>query len=101
MSKWADYVVTGVKYSAGDLHVQSVEVREHEDNKLVRTRAMTRPDVVDLLAKGKTFVTATFNKEKNFWVKGAPLQIIKVETRFIKTKADKTEKDNLENLPSF
>ena len=81
--------------------MQSVEVRDHEDNKLVRTRAMTRPDVVDLLAKGKTFATATFNKEKNFWIKDAPLQIIKVETRFIKTKADRTKKDNLENLPSF
>jgi hypothetical protein len=101
MTKWADYVVTGVKYSAGDLHVQSVEVREHEGNKLVRPRAMTRPEVVDLLAKGKTFVTATLNKEKNTWSQGAPLQIIKVETRFIKTKADKTEKDNLESLPPF
>lgn len=103
MATWTDYdyVVTGKKYSAGDLHIQSIEVREYEPGKLVRARAMTRPEAIELMSKGKKFVTATFNKDKKSWDLGAPLQIIKVETRFIKTQADKTEKDNLENLPDF
>ena len=99
MTKWADYVVTGVKYSAGDLHIQSVKVWEHEDGKLVRSQELTRPQVVSLIDKGKTFITATKNNEGKF-TKGAPLQVIKVETRFLKTNADKSEKDNLEHLPS-
>lgn len=63
---------------------------------------MSRAQVVKLIDGGKTFCTATKStKEPGTWNKGAAVNVFPVETRFIKTTADKRENDNLENLSSF
>jgi Protein of unknown function (DUF3892) len=102
MSKWADYVITGVKYSVAGLHIDRVQVREDNGDSLGHPKEMTRAEVVKLIEQRKTFVTATASKtEKGKWTKGALVSIFPVETRFLKTVADKRESDNLENLATF
>lgn len=102
MSKWADYLITGVRYSAAGLHIDRVQVREDLGDTVGSPKEMSRAEVVKLIAAGKTFCTATKSKtDANKWSKGASVNVFPVETLFIKTKADKRENDNLENLPSF
>lgn len=52
---------------------------------------------IKLIKSGKSFKTMTIKEGK--WVAGASLNIIRVETDFLKTTADRTDIDNLENLP--
>jgi hypothetical protein len=102
MSKWADYLITAVRYNAAGLHIERVRVSEDKGDTLGEPQEMSRAEVVKLLAVGKTFVTAPKSvNEPGKLSKGASVNIFPVQTRFIKTKADNRESDNLENLPTF
>ena len=59
---------------------------------------MTRPQIVSLIEKKKTFCTI-FQKADKSWEEGAKLEVIPVTTNYLKTKKDSSERDNLENLP--
>jgi hypothetical protein len=102
MSKWADYLITKVRYSAAGLHIDRVTVQEDLGDTLGPSKEFSRAEVVKLIQSGKTFVTAPPSKtESNKVDKGASVSMYPVETLFIKSKADKSERDNLENLPQF
>jgi hypothetical protein len=101
MAKWADYCISGVRYNNGNIHIDRVEVRMHDDikNTMSIPRQLSRADVVKLLGQGKTFVTIV--KRGDGWYQGAAVNIQAVVTDYIKTTADKSSADNLENLPTF
>ena len=58
MSKWADYVIVGVKY--GDGHSRIIKVKRCTDSgrELVNETIERRVDIVDDIKKGYTHVTA-------------------------------------------
>lgn len=100
-TKYGDFSVSAVRYSAGNGHIVAVKVHVYDaaKNQMLEKGEMTRDEVVKHIHAGKTFVTILVQDGK--WIAGAPLQIISLVTDYLKTKADKTTKDNLEALPTY
>ncbi|MDD2067823.1 DUF3892 domain-containing protein [Pseudomonas putida] len=95
-----NYYVSAVEYNSDDSHIAKLRVHEvGSDGKFKPSVIMTRPQVVELIKKNKTFSTMT--KVGGEWKGGAALQVIPVTTDYLKTKKDSTTRDNLENLPSI
>lgn len=97
-----DYYVSAVNYNSDETHIAKLRVHEVKvgSTNLQPAQELTRPKVIELIEKGKSFTTI-FKKADGNWGVGAPLQIAPVTTKYLKTKNDQSTKDNLENLPSF
>jgi hypothetical protein len=103
MAKWADYLISAVKYEETNTTRHISQVRVHVDNgETVETGSVwSRKEVMNKLDNGLTFMTIITNA-KGDWAKGA--SVFKIEEfgdYYIKTKPDKTKKDNLESLPEI
>jgi hypothetical protein len=100
-TKWADYIITAVRFNLAGTHIQAVQIRADEGDKAGSPSETTRAQVVTWLESGYTFCTATIGGNGN-WQKGAPVKIVVIDNqKFIRTKADGTKADNLDNLPTF
>jgi uncharacterized protein DUF3892 len=101
MAKWADYLITAVRFNSAGTHIEYVQRRKDEDDKAGATSESSRAQIVASLESGTTYCTATKDGSGNLQM-GAAVRIVTIEgTKFIKTKADGIKKDNLDNLPSF
>jgi hypothetical protein len=101
MAKWADYVITEVRFNAKHTHIDKVRAREDNGESLGSAQEYARQDVVKAINNGTTYVTA-FKSNDGKWQKGEDVFVIKIDgTAYIKTKKDDTAKDNLDNLPEF
>ena len=99
--KWADYLISAVRYNAAETHINQVEVREDNGDSVGSPSSRARADVVKGLEGGYTFVTITKGSNDK-WQRGAEVRIIEVNgTKYIRTDADATPEDNLESLPTF
>ncbi len=99
--KWADYVITAVRFNTAGTHIDKVERREGEGSELGDATEQSRASVVSALDAGTSFCTATEDSDGK-WQKGATVEVFEIdEERFIKTKADAIKKDNLDDLPTF
>lgn len=103
MSKWADYVITRVRYDALETHIEEVEVADDNDSSIGSKRVEARQTVISKLKQRKTYVTVTPSKATpGSWDRGAPVEIVVLNNReYIKTKPDKTASDNLGELQRF
>jgi hypothetical protein len=101
MAKWADYCISAVRYDADDKHIEKVKVHPDNGDTIGAASEESRSTVVDRIEAGNSFVTIVKNKEKK-WNKGEDVRIITVNSKkFIRTDANKTESDNLGELPTF
>jgi hypothetical protein len=99
--KWADHVITAVRFNVADTHIESVQVREDTGESISGPTTRTRAEVVRALEGGYTFCTGTKGSNGK-WEYGAEVKIHEYDSeKFIKTKADGIKKDNLDNLPTF
>ncbi len=100
MSKWADYLISAVRFNDADTHI--IKVKAHVDNgdTVGVGFEMARSDVVAYIDAGKTF--STIYSADGKWNLGASVKTVTIDgTRYIKTRADGTKADNLDNLPRF
>lgn len=99
MSKWADYVITGVWFSGE--HISYVMLHEDKEESIASPgQKISREKVVQLLKGGKTAVTATWNYEKANWSKGADVGYEnKGGIDYLRSHKDKVINNNLDNLP--
>ena len=96
MAKWADYLISAVRYN--DDHTRIVQVKQHVDNdKTVgQGEIVSRQTVIDNIESGKTYMTIRGGKQ------GEHVQIkTKGSEKFITTNPNETTKDNLGELPEF
>ncbi|HSX42913.1 MAG TPA: DUF3892 domain-containing protein [Candidatus Saccharimonadales bacterium] len=102
MAKWADYLISEVRFNSAGTHIDKVRVHTDTGEEVSgTTEDMTRQTVIDYLDSGKTFVTI-YKNDDGSWKKGASVGIVTIKgTRYIKTHSDGTEKDNLDELPPF
>jgi len=101
MSKWADYGISAIRYNADHSHITMVRMHADNGETIGVSSDQTRKYVISEIKKGTTFVTIIKNAEGK-WSKGQPVYVIKVNSNeYIKTVDNKTECDNLENLPEF
>lgn len=98
-----NYFISHVRYNSEGTHIQKFKAYEiGSDGKFNSGKPieMTRPQAVEKIKQGSKFTTIVQKADKT-WDRGAPLEIIPVETDYLKTKKDTTARDNLENLPTF
>jgi hypothetical protein len=101
LAKWADYCISEVRFNAKHTHID--RVRRHPDNgdSLGSASEIARQTVVDDLADGKTYITI-FKDDDGKWKRGKTVFTVKINgVEYIKTVADQTTKDNLDELPEF
>ncbi len=97
--KWADYLISAVRYNTQTPHIDYVRIHEDQGDKFGPAQEMKRIDVVNLLEK---FKFITIYKGENGWKKGDVIELIVINgKKYIKTKGDNKEGDNLGELPIF
>jgi Protein of unknown function (DUF3892) len=100
-SKWADYVVTAVRFNTAGTHIEELRVFEDTGDELTNQTTKTRSSVALQIDNGYTYCTATKGSDGKF-VRGADVKVVTIEgEKFLKTKADGRKEDNLDNLPTF
>jgi hypothetical protein len=101
VAKWADYVITDVKFNEKHTHIDKVKARKDSGETLESAQEYARQIVVKAIDNGTTFATA-FKTNDGKWKKGEEVFVIEINgANYIKTKRDNTPKDNLDNLPEF
>ena len=100
MAKWANYVITAVRYNLEHTHIVSVKVRPDNGDSLGAESVWNRNQVVSAIESGYSFVTAFWQDGK--WLKGADVHVIQVGWyKYIRTDRNLRAADNLESLPEF
>ena len=99
MTKWADYLISAVKY---DSNKKIIQVRQHKDTgeTIEAGQLIDRTTLTDNLKKGMSYSTV-FNSNSN-WKIGDKIQCIRIGGDFsIRTDLNKVEFDNLKFLPEM
>lgn len=101
MAKWADFLISGVKYNDPKTHIIAVKVHKDLVDKISNPpEHFSRQQVVQDIESGKSYMTIF--KGANGWQKGQLVEVIVVNgQKFIKTIRDNTPRDNLGSLPEF
>lgn len=100
-TKWADYLISAVRYNASGTHIDAVRVHADNGSSVGPGSTMTRSRVVTLLQTGSTFCTI-FKSADDQWRRGADVRVVDIDgEKFIKTQPDRTKQDNLGELPRF
>jgi len=101
MAKWADLLISAVRYSADETHIEKVRVHEDLGEQVGSPKISSRTDVVSNIKNRLTYMTIVKNAKGN-WRKGQEVHTIRVgNEEFIRTDKNSVAKDNLENLPEF
>jgi len=99
--KWADYLISEVRFNDEETHIVKVKVHPDNGDKVGSWTEWTRQEVISSIDAGYTFATIYKGSNGN-WNLGAHIITITIEgVRYIKTQADTTKKDNLDNLPRY
>ena len=99
MSKWANYLVSAVKY---DSKKRILQAKQHKDTggAIDDGELVDRITIANNLKKGNSYLTI-FNGNSN-WKIGDKIQLIKVGGNYsIRTDSNKVEFDNLKFLPEL
>lgn len=101
MMKWADFVITMVKYNRDHTQIAEVEVRADRGESISNDPKRTsRQDVVSAILRGTTFVTAYLRDGK--WRRGEDVRVVMVQgVRHIRTDNNSIKADNLGALPEY
>lgn len=103
MAKWADYLISAVRFeeTSTTKHISQVKVHEDKGANLSNPPVIwTKEAVIKAIDSGKTFKTIVLDMDA--WKQGE--EVFKVwiaNAYYIKTRADATTRDNLDNLPTF
>ncbi len=101
MSKWADYLISAVRFNGAGTHIVKVKAYVDNGDTVGSGFEMERTDVVKYIDDDKTFATI-YQGTEGKWKFGASVRTVTIDgTRYIKTRADGTKADNLDNLPMF
>ncbi len=103
MAKWADYLISAVRYveTKTTKHISHIKVHRDLGDSVGESEIWSREDVVNAIDLNSTFITI-FEDGNNTFKKGAEVEKIRINNEwFITTEPDQTKKDNLGNLPEF
>lgn len=93
-----DVLVSAVLYDKDHTRIEYLKIHYPINGLAGEGMDVRRETVVDLIERQKKSVY-TYYEEDGTWVTGAPVRV--TSKKFIRTKADDTEEDNLENLPEM
>jgi Protein of unknown function (DUF3892) len=98
--KWADYVITAVRYAPDRSHIAELEVRVDNGESIGPPGEWARQQVISAIDGGHTFATAYLRNGS--WQRGADVQVVTIgRDRFLRTDRNKVRADNLGELPEL
>ncbi len=102
MDKWADYLVSGVKTSPDQKHIDSVEVHSDFGCVVCENIILSRTDLIVNIKKGCTYATV-FRTAIGKWRKGQEVRLVTVGTEeFLRTDSkNNVAADNFDDVPEF
>lgn len=100
MQKWADYLVSAVRFNVHGTHIESIRCHEDHGEMFGDAKVFSRETVVKAVQNGKTFATIARQQDGKYRY-GAPLQTVTLSYVYLKTKSDNIIQDNLDELPVF
>jgi hypothetical protein len=103
MSKWADYVITAVRYEQRDLkRIDVVEVRMDLGGRVGYAELWRREQILDAVNHDhETFITSSM-AANGTWLRGAHVRIVRVNgLDTIRIDRDPVMNDDLGDLPEF
>ena len=99
-NKWADYLISAVRYDIARTHIDSVQVHQDNGVSVGSPTIWKRSQVVAAIANSYTFVTIYL--ENNTWKKGEDVRAFRVGSNlYLRTDRNNRASDNLGNLPEF
>lgn len=101
-TKWADYLISGVRYNEPKTHIVAVEVHKDLVNSIdTAVQIVPKHTIVQNIEKGITYMTITKDASNpNKWTKGQVVHVI-TGPKYIRTDEDARTKDNLASLPEI
>lgn len=98
MSKWADYIITGVWFRPGTKIVEYVYLRKDDGDTIGNGRKTHKNDVIKLIDNKQSVITARWNYESAKWSIGAFVHVVtQGNERYLRTNPDAEKRDNLDN----
>ena len=102
MAKWADCVITRVRFNTEGTHIDQVEVADDGEKGIGTKRDESRRTVIANIKGRKSYITAPPSTEQGKVTKGALVGIVTISgAEYLRTDANKTARDNLDNLPRY
>jgi len=100
MAKWADYLISAVRYSPDHRLITEIKQIEDADDSVGQESVVDRSIVAANIKKRKTYMTI-FNAGSN-WKKGSKVKTFNVDgDYYIRADNNKVNRDNLGILPEF
>ena len=100
MEKWANHLISAIRYSPDHKYTTELVQHEDEDDSISEGAIVNKLDVTDGIKKGKSYMTI-FNSNDN-WKIGEKIKVFMVDGEvFIRTDKNKVERDNLGLLPEI
>lgn len=97
MPKWADFIISAVRYDSSGTRIKDLKVHVDDGgSKLSRGKTWTFEEVAQQILNGHTFVTLVRDPDdESECSPGARVELT------LRTRQDKTTKDNLASRPRF
>ncbi len=100
MAKWADYLISAVRYSPDHRLITEMKQIEDTEDSVGKESVVDKSIVADNIKKRKTYmsiISAVSN-----WKKGSKVKIFNVDgDYYIRADNNKVSRDNLGPLPEF
>ena len=102
MDKWADYLISAVKTSSHQIHVDFLECHSDFGCVVCEHIVLSRTDIISKIKTGCTYVTV-FRTAIGKWRKGQDVHLVVVDGKeFIRTDLkNSVASDNFDDVPEF
>jgi hypothetical protein len=102
MEKWADYLISAVRYEETYTRKTISHCKVHPDNgdSVGAGTTWSKEEVMDAITNGNTFLTIS-RDERGKWKKGVVVSLLKAEEIYLNTEYSRIAEDNLVNIPEF
>lgn len=101
MTKWADYLISGIWQTTtnNSTHISYVFMHVDTEDGFKKGVKTSRAEAIRLLKAGKTMKTMQWNYSKATWNMGADVGYLEIDgIEYLRSHKDKTVNDNLDNL---
>ncbi len=100
MAKWADYLISAVRYSPDHSLITEMKQIEDTEDSVGKESVVDKSIVAENIKKRKTYMTII--SEGSNWKKGSKVKIFIVDGGYyIRADNNKVSRDNLGPLPEF
>jgi len=101
MSKWADFVVSGMKKGSGLANISHVKVHEDFGTEFGKPEIIDKKTLASHIKKGKKYLTI-YKKNETDWEPGEIINAYVLDgDTHIRTDDNKVDGDNLGTLPEI